>query len=103
MANTYHEQSDWNPKTISLRELIAQLQALPAEALELPAIFKSPENGCYGPRTAYTIDAVSVVHLPERRENFGPQYDYDDDTGERVKISDEYEEVWHAWSGVVIG
>ena len=102
MANTYYEHNEGNPKTMTVRDLIAQLSALPEDAQGLPAIFKSPRYGCYGPETAYTLDRVEVVDIAEETREYGPQYDFDEDTGQEVKTADSYSEVLHAWRGVVI-
>ncbi|HKT54511.1 MAG TPA: hypothetical protein VJP88_08660 [Caulobacteraceae bacterium] len=102
MAQTYYAQTEKPPATMSVRELIARLEALPEEIKDLPAIFKSPLYGAFGSNTAYSLDSVSIVELPERRENYGPQTHYDEETGEEGTDDEDYEEVWHAWKGVVI-
>lgn len=100
MGQMYYAQND-PCQTMTVRDLIARLEALPEDVKALPAVFKSPFNGAFGPLQSYSLDKVSVVDLPERRENYGPQTHYDEETGEEW-VEGEYEQVWHAWKGVVI-
>lgn len=102
MGQTYYAQCERPAKTMTVRELIAQLQALPAETQDLPAIFKSPPYGAFGPNSTYSLDTVSVVELAERRTSYGPQTYYDDETDEYRTDTEDYEEVLPAWRGVVI-
>jgi hypothetical protein len=100
MGQTYYAQTEKPPATMSVRQLIEALSALPDQ--DAPVVFRSPFNGCFGPHRAYSLDKVSIVELPEERTHYGPQKHFDEETGEEWTDDEDYEEVRHAWKGVVI-
>ena len=100
MVQTYYPQSEKPGPTMTVRRLIEVLSALPDQ--DAPIIFKSPLYGVFGGNTAYSIEQVSVQELVEERIQYGPQTRYDDETGEEWVDTEEYEQVFHAWKGVVI-
>lgn len=100
MARTYYAQSDSVPPTLTVKDLIEKLSALPHQ--DAPVIFRSPLYGTFGSNTAYSIDDVNEVHLPEETIVYPARVDYDDDTGEEVNYPAE-QDVRREWKGVVIG
>lgn len=99
MSQTYYEQSDRLPRTLSVAELIAKLSSLPRD---LPVVFKSPETGAYGPNHKYSIDRVEIHSVDRREETIPGGTRIDDETGEPESY-EPFTMVWHAWAGVVIG
>lgn len=100
MGETYYAQSDHRPSTLTVGELIERLSKHDPAA---PVVFRTPLYGAFGSHTAYSIDAVTAETL-ERRENHYPggERAFDDETGEEY-TTEPYTQVFHAWSGVVIG
>lgn len=100
MGNSYSPQSDFKqPSTMSVRALIALLEALPDH--DAPVVFNSPRYGAYGPNHMYTVDRVGAVKLEREVLHIPARTGYDDETGEEYAIEAE-DQVFHAWEGVVI-
>lgn len=99
MANTFYPQSDHRPATMTVGQLIERLQSLDPTA---PVIFRSPQHGCFGSNTAYSIDAVAHESLERREEHYPACVGRDEETGEEYQI-EAYTQVFPAWAGVVIG
>ncbi len=99
MAQTYHAQSDHRPPTMTVGELITQLSKHDPSAL---VVFRSPRYGAFGSNTAYTLDTVMAETLERREEHYPAGTCIDEETGEEGEF-DAWTQVFHAWSGVVIG
>jgi hypothetical protein len=83
---------------MTVGDLIKRLQQFdPADKV----IFRSPEFGCYGPDTDYTIDDLSHEALEGREIHHPGGLGEDEETGEEYAI-EAYTEVFKPWSGVVI-
>lgn len=99
MARNYYPQSDDCPATMTVGQLMAELAKHDPAS---PVCFRTPFYGVFGSNMAFTIDAVTAEAL-ERREHHTPAgTSYDEETGEECP-TEEYTQVFHPWSGVVIG
>lgn len=99
MARTFYAQSDRHEPTMTVGALIEHLKKFDPAA---PVIFKSPEFGCFGPDTEYSLDTVAAVSLDREEMHFPAGKTEDEETGEEIEY-EAHTEVSHAWSGVVIG
>lgn len=99
MAETYYPQSDHRPATMTVGELIAKLSEHDPSS---PVIFRSPLSGCYGPNTGYSVDVVKAETLEHREVHYPAGTDINEETGEEF-ATEPWTDVFHAWSGVVIG
>lgn len=99
MARTYYPQSDHREPTMTVGELIAQLARHDPAAT---VIFRSPLHGVFGSHTAYTVDTVTAETLERREEHYPADVREDEESGEEV-VTEAWTQVFHAWSGVVIG
>ncbi len=99
MARSYYARSDRPGSTMTARQLIEQLQALPD--LDLPIVFKSPPFGAYGPLHAYSVDKVELQEFARETLHHPARTEYDDETGEPYEIEAE-DQVFEAWRGIVI-
>lgn len=100
MGQTYYAQSDKPVATMTVRQLVEKLVALPDQ--DAAIIFKSPLYGCFGSHTAYSLDTVSEVELAAESTNYGRQEHYDEDTDTVPYGEEDYIEHKPAWKGVVI-
>ncbi|MBY8826102.1 hypothetical protein [Sphingomonas colocasiae] len=98
MSGNYYPQSDHNPQTITVGDLIAKLQALDPSK---PVIFKSPENGAFGSNTTYALGTVAAATMEEQTIDYPPSSYIDDETGEQVQC-EAWTQVFHAWDGVIL-
>lgn len=98
MAKTYYAQSEHPTKTMTVGELIDQLSKQDPSAV---VVFRTPLYGTFGSNTAYSIDAVAAEVLDRREDYYPACRRIDEETGEEVDV-EEYTQVFHAWSGVVI-
>lgn len=99
MGSTYYPQSDHRPNTLTVGDLMKRLQDFdPAE----PVIFQSPKNGVFGSDTKYSIDTAKRVEIERHEEHHSACRLTDIETGE-VFEQEAWTQVFHAWSGVVIG
>lgn len=99
MGKSYYPQSEYQrATTMTVGDLIERLKAFDPSEL---VIFQSPFSGSYGPKQAYTIDAVERVAL-ERKEHHTPAHvEIDEETGQEFNVEADTQ-VFNAWSGVVI-
>ena len=97
MAQTYHAQTKWCPPTMTVGELIKQLQQFKPDEL---VIFKTPLIGTFGSNTAYSIEQVKFVVEP-RREHIIPASSGIDEEGFEFSHEEELQ-IFEAWQGVVI-
>ncbi len=102
MGTTYYPQpafGDTPPPTMTVGKLIALLQTLdPAKAV----VFKSPQYGCFGSNTMYSIDGATVVSMEAGEEHHPAGISSpDEETGE-CEAYEAWTDSWPAWEGVVI-
>ena len=101
MGQTYYQQHSWDlpkPKTLTVGELVAQLQGIdPA----LPVIFRSPHSGAFGPNVGYSVDTVTRETLERREEHYPATTFFDEEEGVEVP-QEAYTEVFEPWDGIVV-
>ena len=99
MTRNYYPQTDWDkPPTLTVREMIARLQALPPDA---SVLVQSPNYGSFGPNSFYSVEKIEKVTLPRKEYRQEPGWKCDEETG--IPEFQELDiQVAHEWTGVVI-
>ncbi len=98
MAKTVYPQS-FPFRTMTVGDLMKKLVDLDPNA---PVIFKSPQYGAFGSGAMFSIDCAEAVQMERKENHFASVPARDDETGEEY-MTESIDQVWEAWSGVVIG